>query len=171
MPLSKKPTNIHCVAYTQNENSNIDVWKYNLLFFFFFITQNVRMGREEQVGDDWNAHTHRGNGAVFLWNFSAFLFCSLRSKSSLVYVIFGMPSQSLWSHLWPMCCMWICLLSSMPPTQLPWHFHWRIPCILFTLGNSYYILIANWSYKAYSLFHFETGTTTTVFNLPDNLHS
>ena len=27
-----------------------------------------------------------------------------------------------------------------------------------------------WSYKAYSLFHFETGTTTTVFNLPDNLH-
>ena len=25
-------------------------------------------------------------------------------------------------------------------------------------------------YKAYSLFHFETGTTTTMFNLPDNLH-
>ena len=33
-----------------------------------------------------------------------------------------------------------------------------------------YILIAHWSYKAYSLFHFETGTTTTVFNLSDNLH-
>ena len=31
--------------------------------------------------------------------------------------------------------------------------------------------MANWSYKAYSLFHFETGTTTTVFDLPDNLHS
>ena len=36
--------------------------------------------------------------------------------------------------------------------------------------NKCYIPIANWSYKAYSLFHFETGTTTTVFNLPDNLH-
>ena len=33
-----------------------------------------------------------------------------------------------------------------------------------------YIPIANWSYKAYSLFDFETGTTTTVFDLPDNLH-
>ena len=28
----------------------------------------------------------------------------------------------------------------------------------------------NKSYKANSLFHFETGTTTTVFDLPDNLH-
>ena len=37
-------------------------------------------------------------------------------------------------------------------------------------GTSRYIPIAHWSYKAYSLFHFETGTTTTVFNLPDNLH-
>ena len=31
-------------------------------------------------------------------------------------------------------------------------------------------LIAHWSYKAYSLFHTETGTTTTVFDLADNLH-
>ena len=36
--------------------------------------------------------------------------------------------------------------------------------------TSCYMPISNWSYKAYSLFHFETGTTTTVFNLPDNLH-
>ena len=36
--------------------------------------------------------------------------------------------------------------------------------------TSCYIPIANWSYKAYSLFHFDTGTTTTVFDLPDNLH-
>ena len=36
--------------------------------------------------------------------------------------------------------------------------------------TSCYIPIANWLYKAYSLFHFETGTTTTVFNLLDNLH-
>ena len=35
---------------------------------------------------------------------------------------------------------------------------------------SKYSSIANWSYKAYSLFYFETGTTTTVFNMPDNLH-
>ena len=33
-----------------------------------------------------------------------------------------------------------------------------------------YILIADWPYKAYSLFHTETGTTTTVFDLSDNLH-
>ena len=36
--------------------------------------------------------------------------------------------------------------------------------------NSLYIPIANWSYKTYSLFHSETGTTTTGFDLSDNLH-
>ena len=36
--------------------------------------------------------------------------------------------------------------------------------------TSCFMPIANWSYKAYSLFHFETGTTTAVFNLPDNYH-
>ena len=36
--------------------------------------------------------------------------------------------------------------------------------------TSCYIPIANWSYEAYSLFHFETRTTTTVFNMLDNLY-
>ena len=36
--------------------------------------------------------------------------------------------------------------------------------------TSRYIPIAHWSYKAYSLFHTKTETTTTVFDLSDNLH-
>ena len=36
--------------------------------------------------------------------------------------------------------------------------------------KSRYIPIAHWSYKAYSLVHTETGTTTTVFDVSDNLH-
>ena len=36
--------------------------------------------------------------------------------------------------------------------------------------TSRYIPIANWLYKAYSLFHSETATRTTVFDLSDNLH-
>ena len=31
-------------------------------------------------------------------------------------------------------------------------------------------IFVNWSYKAYSLFLSEIGTTTTVFDLSDNLH-
>ena len=36
--------------------------------------------------------------------------------------------------------------------------------------TSRYIPIAHWSYKAYSLFYFETRTPATVFDLSDNLH-
>ena len=36
--------------------------------------------------------------------------------------------------------------------------------------KSHYILIVHSSYKAYSLFHGETGTTTTVFDLSEDLH-
>ena len=42
--------------------------KYNLLLFCSFITRNVSMGREERIGNGWNAHTHRVNGAVSQWN-------------------------------------------------------------------------------------------------------
>ena len=83
-------------------------------------------------------HTDRGNSAVFLWNLSVFLFHFLRlsllgSKSSLVYIISEMPMQSSWSYLLPMHCTSTCLLSSMPPMQLTWHFCCESSCIIFTI--------------------------------------
>ena len=56
-------------------------------------------------------------------------------KSSLVYIIFQTPMQSLWSHLLPMHCTWTHLLSSMPPMLLTRHFHWGNTCVLLILGN------------------------------------
>ena len=56
-----------------------------------------------------------------------------RSKSSLVYIIFWVPIQYLWSHLLPTCCIPPC---SMPLMQFTHHFCWGI-CVLFILGNRY----------------------------------
>ena len=58
----------------------------------------------------------------------------LGSKSSLVYIISQMPTQSLWSHVltWEHASCLACH---------PQHFHWRSTCVMFTLGNrfiSYY---------------------------------
>ena len=59
---------------------------------------------------------------------------SPRSKSSLVYIIFRTPTQSLQSH--PSSrCTWTRLLFSMPPTQLTRHFRRGNTCILFNLKN------------------------------------
>ena len=48
---------------------------------------------------------------------------------------------------------------------------WRPALKKFKKRTSRYIPIAHWSYKAYSLFQTKTGTTTTVFDLSDNLLS
>ena len=50
---------------------------------------------------------------------------------------FRTPTQSSWSHLPPTCHAWTYLLSSMPPMQSTWHFHWGNTCILFTLKKKW----------------------------------
>ena len=74
-------------------------------------------------------HKHRGNVWFF---FSVFLLCS-GLKSSLFYIVFWMPTQSLWSHVLPTYIVfwmptqslwshvlptWTCLQSRMLPMQL-----------------------------------------------------
>ena len=54
------------------ENNNSDVWKYNqLLFLFFFITQNICMSWES---NEKNVHI-QGYGVVFQWNLSVSVYC------------------------------------------------------------------------------------------------
>ena len=78
-------------------------------------------------------HKDQDDGALFLWNPLPFCFVLPGSKSSLVYIIFQTPIQSLWSHLLCTCCIWTYLLSIMLPMQLTWHFCWGNSCIMFTL--------------------------------------
>ena len=57
----------------------------NIICSFSFFTQNVHIGRVRESQRWLKCTQNRGNGAVFLWNPSAFL---LHSKSFLVYMIF-----------------------------------------------------------------------------------
>ena len=105
----------------------------NIICFFSF--QNVHMGRVRE-SQRWLKCTHTGAMVWFFCEISLpFCFILSKLKSSVVYIIFQTPTQSFWLHVSPMHCMWTHLLSSMPPTQLTWHFHWGNTCILFTLGN------------------------------------
>ena len=77
--------------------------------------------------------------------------CLLRSSGSnfpLIYITFRTPTQYSWSHVSPMRCTWTRRLSSMPTTQITWHFRWRNTCVLFTLGSrciSCYATYANYA--------------------------
>ena len=102
-----------------------------------FFTWNVHMGRVRESWR-WLKCTHTGTTVWFLCETSLpFCFVLLGSKSSLVYIIFWTPTQSLWSHLPhpPTHWMQTCLLSTMSPTQLTWLLCWGNTCIPFTLEN------------------------------------
>ena len=80
-------------------------------------------------------NVHRDEGAVSPWNLSNFLRRSVGLKSSMVYIIFRMPTQYSWSPLSPTRCAWTRLLSDLLPTQFTRYFLWGNICVLFTLGK------------------------------------
>ena len=77
-------------------------------FSFTFITQNVRSGKSEKEGviNDWDVRTHRGDGAVLLWNLLAFLLRSLylhdwHRATSRHQSVFDFPRFSTFTSLVP----------------------------------------------------------------------
>ena len=83
-----------------------------------------------------HSHTFTASWVQFFYETSLkFCFFLPRWKSSLVYIIFQIPTRCSWSYLLPTHCMWTCLLSSMPPMQLTWRFLRENTCVQFTLWN------------------------------------
>ena len=72
---------------------------------------------------------------ILLLTIKPFCFVLPASNFSLVYVIFRMSKQYLWSRMLTMRWTWTCLLSSMPSKRLTKHFLWGNTCVLFNLGN------------------------------------
>ena len=68
-------------------------------------------------------------------SYFAGLLRSLGLKSSLAYITSWTPTQSSWEHLPPTHCVWTHLLSSIPSSQLMWHFCLGNTCVVFNLGN------------------------------------
>ena len=88
----------------------------------------------------------------FLWNFSAFLLCSVLVE--IFPSLYNFPNAHSILMVTPhtYTLHMDMPLSSMPPTQLMRHFCWGNTCILFTLGNRYISCYATYAtYIAFPL--------------------
>ena len=63
------------------------MYKTIIGFFSCFSYKNILMGRVKRVGNGWNVHTHKGDGAIFWEIYQPFFLTSLGRNYFLVYMI------------------------------------------------------------------------------------
>ena len=103
--------------------------------FVCFIIRNVPIGRIRRCQRRLKCLGRESTARLFCETSLPDCFVLLGLKSSLVYTIFLIPTQSSRSHVLHTRCTWTRLRSFMPPMKLLQHFRLGNICVQFTLEN------------------------------------